>query len=102
MTSAGAVAFRHTRGRVTSFSYQSHMPAGAGTRRYEKLELWLVTANWQRGFCHARPPPQRGTSSRTTFPSPPPLWIPAFAGMTDGTPERRVREPWNAGTPEAA
>ena len=38
-TSAGAAAFRHTRGRVTSFSYQSLMPAGAGTPRYE---------NWHR------------------------------------------------------
>ena len=32
----------------------------------------------------------------------PALWIPAFAGMTNGGPERRVGEPWNAGTPEAA
>ena len=54
-------------------SYQSLMPAGAGTPRYEKLELWLGSANWHRGFCHV-----------------PPLWIPAFAGMTirkiDGIP----------------
>ena len=55
------------------------MPAGAGAPRYEKLELWLGTANWHRGFCHAPPPPQRGTSpsprevfDRTTFPSPRP------------------------------
>ena len=63
-------------------SYQSLMPAGAGTPRYEKLELWHGTANWHRGFCHAPPPPQRGTSLRTTFPSPHPLWIPALAGVT--------------------
>ena len=64
-------------------SYQSLMAAGAGTPRYEKLELWLGAANWHRGFCHAPPPPQRGTSpsprevfDRTTFP-PPHSWIPA-------------------------
>ena len=48
------------------------MPAGAGTPRYEKPELWLGTANWHRGFCHAPPRPQRGTSPRATFPSPTP------------------------------
>ena len=70
---------RHYQSRVASFSYQSLMPAGAGTPRYEKLELWLGTANWHRGFCHAPPPPQRGTSpsprvvfDRTTFPIPTP------------------------------
>ena len=60
--------------RVTLFSYQSLIPAGAGTPRYEKLELWFGTANWHRGFCDAPPPLQRGTSpsprvvfDRTTF-----------------------------------
>ncbi len=48
------------------------MPAGAGTPRYEKPELWLGTANWHGGFCHATPRPQRGTSPRATFPSPTP------------------------------
>ena len=43
-------------------SYQSLMLAGAGTRRYEKPELWLGTANWHGGFRHAPPRPQRGTS----------------------------------------
>ena len=43
-------------------SYQSLMLAGAGTRRYEKPELWLGTANWHCGFRHAPPRPQRGTS----------------------------------------
>ena len=43
-------------------SYQSLMPAGAGTPRYEKRRLWLGTVNWHCGFCHAPPPPQRGTS----------------------------------------
>ena len=66
--------------------------ADAGRDRHAKAgksELWLGTANWHGGFCHAPPPPQRGTSpsprevfDRTTFP--PPLWIPAFAGMTNG------------------
>ena len=32
----------------------------------------------------------------------PPLWIPAFAGMTNGGPERQVEESWSAGTIEAA
>ena len=61
----------------SAFSYQSLIPAVAGTRRCEKLELWLGTANSHRGFCHAPPPPQRGTSpsprvvfDRTTFPNP--------------------------------
>ena len=60
-------------------SYQSLMPAGAGTPRYEKLELWLGAANWHGGFCHAPHPTQRGTS-----PSPriSPHYIP---------PERRIQ-----------
>ncbi len=48
-------------------SYQSLMPAGAGTPRYEKPELWLGTANLHGRFCHAPPRPQRGTSPRATF-----------------------------------
>ncbi len=36
------------------------MQTGAGTRRYEKPELWLGTANWHGGFCHARPPTPAG------------------------------------------
>ena len=43
-------------------SYQSLMPVGAGTPRYEKPELWLSTANWHGGFRHAPPRPLRGTS----------------------------------------
>ncbi len=53
--------------RVTPFSYQSLMPAGAGTPRYENPELWLGPANWHGGFCDAPPRPQRGTSPRATF-----------------------------------
>ncbi len=48
-------------------SYQSPMPAAAGTPRYEKPELWFGAANWHGGFCHAPPRPQRGTSPRATF-----------------------------------
>ena len=33
------------------FSWQSLMPAGAGTPRYEKQELWFGTANRHGGFC---------------------------------------------------
>ena len=47
-------------------SYQSLMSAGAGTPRYEKLELRFYAVTSHRGFCHA-PRPQRGTSPRTTF-----------------------------------
>ena len=49
------------------FSYQTLMPGGAGTSRGDKPELWLGIANWQGGYCHAPPRPQRGTSPRTTF-----------------------------------
>ena len=66
------------------------MPAGAGTPRYEKLELWLGTANWLRGFCHAPPSAPAGDKPPHYIPLSPPLWIPAFAGMTirkiDGIP----------------
>ena len=48
-------------------SYESLMPAGAGTPRYEEPELWLGTADWHGGFCYAPPRPQRGTSPRATF-----------------------------------
>ena len=60
------------------FSYQSLMPAGAGTPRYENSELRFYAATSHGGFCHA-PRPQRGTSpsprevfDRTTFPNPHP------------------------------
>ena len=43
-------------------SYQSLIPASAGTPRCQKLELWLGLANWHGGFCRAPPRPQRGTS----------------------------------------
>ena len=48
-------------------SQQSLIPAGAGTPRYEKPELWLGKANWHGGICYAPPQPQRGTSPRATF-----------------------------------
>ena len=46
---------------------QSLVPVAAGPPRYEKRELWVGTANWDGGFCHAAPRPQRGTSPRATF-----------------------------------
>ena len=56
-------------------SYQSLMPAAAGTPRFEKPELWRGTANWHGGFCYT--------------PTPPPVWdkptryrIPAVARTT--------------------
>ncbi len=50
-----------------TFSYQSLMPSGAGTRRYENPELRFYAADSFGGFCHAQPRPQRGTSPRATF-----------------------------------
>ena len=46
------------------FSYQSLMPAAAGTPRYEKPELWFGTANWHGGFCHAPRRPSGGQAPR--------------------------------------
>ena len=73
------------------------MPAGAGTPRYEKPELWLGKANWHGETCYAPSQPQRGTSPRATLtvagvpgfsinvlPRGHGAWIPAFAGMTKG------------------
>ena len=67
------------------------MPAGAGTPRYEKPELWFGTANRPGGFCHARPRPQRGTSPRTTFFfSGHRPWIYNSAGFAGGEPASRL------------
>ena len=70
------------------------MPAGSGTPRDEKPELWFGTANWHGGFCHA--PPLRGTSLRATLttvvvpgvsvdvlPRGYGAWIPVYTGMTN-------------------
>ena len=71
-------------------SYQLSIPAGAGTPRYEKPELWFGTANWRGGFCHAPPRPQRGRPT-----SPPALHFlitPSTIGLQFGTFRR-----WKAG-----
>ena len=52
-------------------SYQSPMPAGAGTPRYEKPELWLGTTNWHGGFCDAPPRPSGGQAPALHFLIPP-------------------------------
>ena len=52
-------------------SCQSLMPAGAGTPRYEKPELWRGTANWHGGFCHAVPDPSGGQAPALHFLIPP-------------------------------
>ena len=64
---------------ILSRDVSAWIPAFAGMTSSGGPELWLVTANWHRGFRHAPPPPQRGTSpsprevfDRTTFPSPHP------------------------------
>ena len=72
------------------------MPAGAGTPRYEKLELWFGRANLRGGFCHAPPRPQRGTSpashfDRTTFFfSGHRPWVYNSAGFAGGEPASRL------------
>ena len=67
------------------------MPAGAGTPRNEKRELWFGTANRPGGFCHARPRPQRGTSPRTTFFfSGHRPWVYNSAGFAGGEPASRL------------
>ena len=86
-TSGGAVECGHTRGRVTSSRIRVRTcsrtnrssRASAGTPRYEKLELWLGTANWHSGLCHAPPRPQQGTSPHATG-----FWL---------SPERRYEGP---------
>ena len=65
----------HVRYRNGSFSYQSLIPAGAGTPRYEKSALWLGTDNWHGEFCQSPPRPLRGTSPRATF----------FCGLRDAS-----------------
>ena len=52
------------------FSYQSLMPAGAGTPRCEKRELWLGTANRHGGVCHPHPDPSGGQAPALHFPVP--------------------------------
>ena len=67
-TSAGAVECGHTGGRVTSsrigvrdmLSYQSLVPAGAGTSGCEDPESWFSTVNRHGGFCHTHPDPSGG------------------------------------------
>ena len=63
--------------RVTPFPYQSLMPAGAGTPRYDNPELRYFAASLRGRFCRTPPRPQRGTSpsprvvfDRATFSSP--------------------------------
>ena len=62
-------------------------PAGAGTRRYEKPELWLGTASWHGGFCHAPPAPSGGQAPALHFLIPP-----SALGLQFGTFRR-----WRAG-----
>ena len=66
-------------------------PAHGGLKNHD---LWFGAANRHGGFCNATPRPQRGRSpsprevfDRATVPTSPPLWIPAFAGMTNGGPD---------------
>ena len=73
--------------RVTLFSYQSLMPVDAGAPRIENPELRFFTAISHGEFCHAPPQTPAGDKPPHYISPDPPLWIPAFAGMTDGAPE---------------
>ena len=78
------------------FSYQSLIPVGAGTPRYEKLELWVGTASWHRRILPLPVPTPAGDKppryiglgevvadfSIDVLPRGIRAWIPASAGMT--------------------
>ena len=69
----------------------SDMGLQFGTPRFEEPELWLGTASWHGGFCHAPPRPQRGTSPRTTFSH---SARPSDMGLQFGTPRFEEPELW--------
>ena len=54
---------------VLSRNVSAWIPAFAGMTNSEGPELWLSTANWHGGFCHAPSRPLRGTcpSPREVF-----------------------------------
>ena len=74
-TSGGAVECGHNRGRVTSsrigvrdmLSYQSLMPAGAGTSGCEDPKFWFSSVNRRGGFCHTHPYPSGGQAPTTAL-----------------------------------
>ena len=69
-------------------SYESVMPAGAGTPRYEEPELWLGTADWHGGIpATPHPDPSGGQAPALHFLIPP-----STIGLQFGTFRR-----WRAG-----
>ena len=85
-------------------SYQSLMPAGAGAPRYEN-ETWSLEV-FGCGWCHPSPLDSGlrrndelgGWNHSFSYQDwrrsclPPPLWIPAFAGMTSARGFQRTPE----------
>ena len=88
LASAGGVGRGHPQGRLRPFSYQSHMPTGADTPKYEKPKVGPGSENRPEGICPSPPRPQRGTSpspcgvcERSTFqPAPRPSGLPPAIG----------------------
>ena len=71
-----------------TFSYQSPIPAGAGTPRYENRGTgWRVLSIRCLGTLVGCRPPGAGDKPPRYISHPHPLWIPACAGMTIGGPE---------------
>ena len=68
-------------------SLQSLMPAGAGTRRYEKSRVVVWYSESARRILPRPTPTPAGDKPPRYIPLSPPLWIPAFAGMTNGGPD---------------
>ena len=72
---AGASATFPIKARWMVACFHSDRPSrlAPATLRYEYPELQFYAADSHRGFCHAQPRPQRGTSPRATFPVPAPF-----------------------------
>ena len=72
-------------------SYQLLVPAGAGTPRYEKRELWFDTANWHGGFLlRATPTPAGDKPPRYIFSFRPRRSVYNSAGFAGGEPASRL------------
>ena len=74
-------------------SSQSLVPAGAGTRRYEKSRVVVWYSELARRILPRPSPTPAGDKPQRYIPLSPPLWIPAFAGITMGlrSPHKRMK-----------
>ena len=86
-TSGWAVAFRHTRGRVTSFSYQSLMPAAPAPQGMKRRNCGLVQRIGTADSATPHPDPCGGQAPALHFLIPP-----SIIGLQVGTFRR-----WRAG-----